>query len=231
VNLKTGAIAGVEALIRWHHPQRGLVFPDQFVSIAEESGLIVQIGEWVLREACEQAKTWLKSGQAFNRMAVNISAIEFRHGNFPERIRTILNDTGLPPGQLELELTESVLMQNADSTIALLRELKTIGVQLAIDDFGTGYSSLSYLKRFPVDVLKIDQSFIREVTFDSDVAVIVDAVINIGNCLRQRVIAEGIETEEQLGFLRNHQCEEGQGYYFSRPLPAEEFSRLMQTGL
>ncbi|MES2536804.1 MAG: EAL domain-containing protein [Pseudomonadota bacterium] len=231
VNLNSGNITGVEALIRWHHPQRGLVYPEHFISIAEESGLIVPIGEWVLKEACEQAMTWLHDGQVFNRVAVNLSAIEFHHGNFMDKIRAVLNETGLPPRHLELELTESVLMNNADSTISLLKELKTIGVHLAVDDFGTGYSSLSYLKRFPVDVLKIDKSFVKDIAIDPDVAVIVDAVINIGNCLKQRVIAEGIETEQQLMFLQHHHCEEGQGYYFSEPLAVEEFTSLLRTGL
>ncbi|MBC7944816.1 MAG: EAL domain-containing protein, partial [Burkholderiales bacterium] len=192
VNLRTGVITGVEALIRWKHPQRGLIPPAQFVPIAEDSGLIVPIGRWVLGEACRQAQAWIDAGRGAMTMAVNISAIEFRSKGFLESIRAILFETGLAPNRLELELTESVLMQEAGSTAALLEELKTMGVQLAVDDFGTGYSSLSYLKRFPIDVLKIDQSFVKDMTTDPDDAVIVAAVLGMGKNLKYRVIAEGV---------------------------------------
>jgi diguanylate cyclase (GGDEF)-like protein len=231
VNLESGVITGAEALIRWHHPQRGLLEPGQFIAIAEDSGLITGIGRWVLGEACRQARIWQDSGRMNGRIAVNISAVEFRQGDFVAYLRAILEDTGFDPNCLELELTESVLMNNALATITLLKELKTLGVHLAIDDFGTGYSSLSYLKQFSIDALKIDQSFVRDIINECDDAVIVDAVINIGASLKQRVIAEGIETCEQVNFLRSHHCEEGQGYFFSVPLEAEAFTRLLERGV
>ena len=231
VNLESGAITGAEALIRWRHTQRGLVEPDQFIAVAEDSGLITGIGRWVLGEACRQARIWQETGHMNGRIAVNISAVEFRQGDFVEHLRAILDDTGFDPSYLELELTESVLMNNAVATITLLTQLKALGVHLAVDDFGTGYSSLSYLKQFPIDSLKIDQSFVRDILNETDDAVIVDAVINIGASLKQRVIAEGIETSEQVSFLRSHHCEEGQGYFFSVPLEAEAFTRLLERGL
>lgn len=229
VNLETGAITGAEALIRWHHPDRGLVPPAQFVPIAEDCGLILPIGRWVLREACRQARAWLDAGLRPVFVAVNISAVEFRAKDFLKTVRAILEDTRLEPGYLELELTESVLMQDAESTNSVLQALKTMGVQLTVDDFGTGYSSLSYLRRFPIDALKIDQSFVRDITSDPDDATIVSAVISMGRSLKQRVIAEGVETQEQFAFLESHGCDEGQGYYFSRPMVAEEFASLLET--
>ncbi|MDP1707898.1 MAG: EAL domain-containing protein [Gammaproteobacteria bacterium] len=229
VNLETGAITGAEALIRWHHPDRGLVPPAQFVPIAEDCGLILPIGRWVLREVCRQARAWLDAGLRPVPVAVNISAVEFRARDFLESVRAALEDTRLEPRYLELELTESVLMQDAESTNAVLQALKAMGVQLTVDDFGTGYSSLSYLRRFPIDALKIDQSFVRDITSDPDDATIVSAVISMGKSLKQRVIAEGVETREQLAFLRSQGCDEGQGYYFSRPVVAEEFTRLLGT--
>lgn len=230
VNLKTGMIIGAEALIRWQHPDRGLVPPAQFVPIAEDCGLIVPIGRWVLREACRQARLWLDDGMKAMAIAVNISAVEFRSASFLESVRAVLTETRLDPHCLELELTESVLMREAESAALLLRELKAMGLQLAIDDFGTGYSSLSYLKRFPIDVLKIDQSFVKDMTTDADDGIIVTAVIGMGKSLKQRVIAEGVETREQLDFLRSQRCGEGQGYYFSQPLVAEEFAVMLGAG-
>ena len=230
VNLKTGMIIGAEALIRWQHPDRGLVPPAQFVPIAEDCGLIVPIGRWVLREACRQARLWLDDGMKAMAIAVNISAVEFRSASFLESVRAVLTETRLDPHCLELELTESVLMREPESAALLLRELKAMGLQLAIDDFGTGYSSLSYLKRFPIDVLKIDQSFVKDMTTDADDAIIVTAVIGMGKSLKQRVIAEGVETREQLDFLRSQRCGEGQGYYFSQPLVAEEFAVMLGAG-
>ena len=231
VHLETGEITGAEALIRWLHPGRGLVPPMQFVPIAEECGLIVPIGQWVLREACTQLRTWLDAGLRPVSMAVNISAIEFRAKDFLEGVRTTLQETRLEPRFLEFELTESVLMHDADSTVSTLRALKALGVQLAADDFGTGYSSLSYLRRFPIDALKLDQSFVHEITADPHGAPIASAVINLGKSLNQRVIAEGVETREQRDFLQAHGCGEGQGYYFSHPVVAEQFAKLLRTGI
>lgn len=234
IDLETGAISGVEALVRWQHPQRGQVLPEQFVWIAEDCGLIVPIGAWVLREACRQVRTWQDAGLSPIPVAVNISAMQFRHKDFLESLTGILKDTGLAPRYLELELTESVLMHDADATACVLKALKAMGVRLAIDDFGTGYSSLSYLKRFPIDTLKIDQSFLRDImhaTSDSDDAAIVAAVVSMGKSLNQRVIAEGVETREQLAFLQAQGCGEGQGFYFSGPVSADELAGLLRTGI
>jgi len=230
INLVTGEITGVEALIRWQHPDRGPIPPSQFVPIAEDCGLILPIGRWVLREACQQAREWQAADLPFKRIAVNVSATEFRDKCFVERVATILAETGLDPHYLDLELTEGVLMADAKSTGAKLHALKTIGVQLAVDDFGTGYSSLSYLRQFPIDVLKIDQSFVRQITAEPDDSTIVSAIIEMGKNLKQRVIAEGIETQEQLTFLQAHQCAEGQGYFFSKPLAAVQLAQLLQVG-
>ena len=228
INLETGAIAGAEALIRWLHPDRGLVPPAQFVPIAEDSGLILPIGQWILREACRQARAWLDAGLGPMPVAVNISTVEFRSKNFLEGIRAILLETGLEPPFLELELTESVLMQHPESTASVLQALKSIGVRLAVDDFGTGYSSLSYLRRFPIDVLKIDQSFLHDIARpETKDAAIVSAVITMGKNLKHRVIVEGVETEEQVAFLRAHRCDEAQGFYFSPPVAPEQFAELL----
>jgi len=227
MNMATGAITGVEALVRWRHPQRGLLHPGVFMSVAEEFGLIVPIGRWVLREGCRQAKTWQDSGLAPMRIAINVSAVELRAKNFTEGVRAILKETGLQPRYLELELTETFLMQDSTSTAAVLEELKSMGVQLALDDFGTGYSSLSYMRRFPIDTLKIDQSFVRNLTTDADDASVVSAVINMGSSLHMLVVAEGIETSEQAAMLRQQHCPEGQGYYFSHPVVAHAISRLL----
>jgi diguanylate cyclase (GGDEF)-like protein/PAS domain S-box-containing protein len=227
MNLGTGAIIGVEALIRWRHPERGLVPPAHFIPIAEECGVIVAIGRWVLREACRQARTWQCAGLPPVRIAINISAVELRAKDFVAGVRAILLETGLDPRFLELELTETFLWQDSKSTLAVLQALKAMGVQLALDDFGTGYSSLSYLRRFPIDTLKIDQSFVRDITTDAGDAGIVSAVISMGKSLHMRVVAEGVETREQLAFLREQRCPEGQGYHFSRPVVAGEFTRLL----
>ena len=231
IDLKTGEITGVEALIRWQHPKRGLIGPLQFISIAEDSGLMLPIGKWVLRESCRQAKAWQDAGLPPVEMAVNVSSVEFRNDAFLEGLSTILKETGLEPRYLELELTESVLMQHAEFSVPVLQKLKGMGVGLAIDDFGTGYSSLSYLRQFPIDTLKVDQSFIHEINADTDEATIISAVINMGCRLKHRVIAEGVETAEQLAFLRAHGCDEGQGYYFSRPMPATETAKLLELGM
>ena len=231
INLATGGMTGVEALIRWHHPQRGLVPPGQFIAIAEECGLIVPIGRWVLSEACRQARAWQVAGLPPMCVAINISSVELRAPGFASGVRAILRETGLEPRYLELELTETFLMQDSRSTAEVLKELKEIGVLLALDDFGTGYSSLSYLKRFPIDAVKIDQSFVRDLTTDPDDAGIVTAVIAMGRSLHMRVVAEGVETREQLEILQEHCCPQGQGYYFSRPVPAVEFRQLLEFGV
>ena len=231
INLSTGRIAGAEALIRWQHPVRGVISPTQFISIAEESGLIVPIGRWVLRESCRQARAWQDAGLSLIRLAVNISAVELRSKHFVEGVNAILADTGFDPGCLELELTETFLMQDSKSTANVLQELKKLGVKLALDDFGTGYSSLSYMKRFPIDTLKIDRSFVRDLTTDADDASIVSAVINMGKSLHLGVVAEGVETRDQLNFLREHDCPEAQGYYFSHPMVAASFALLLSQGV
>ncbi|GAC1621929.1 MAG: hypothetical protein NVS9B13_14080 [Candidatus Acidiferrum sp.] len=231
VNLNTCEITGIEALLRWQQPDRGLVPPSQFVPIAEDCGLIVQIGGWVLREACRQARAWQDAGLPPLPVAVNVSAVEFRDKGFVEGVRAILSDTGLQARYLVLELTEGVLMADADSTIAVLQELKSMGVHLAVDDFGTGYSSLSYLRQFPIDVLKIDQSFVHQISANPDESKIVDAIIHMGKSLKHLVVAEGIETNEQKAYLRTQHCDEGQGYLFSHPLVAEKVAKLLQTGI
>jgi EAL domain-containing protein (putative c-di-GMP-specific phosphodiesterase class I) len=230
IALGSRAIVGVEALLRWRHPERGFIPPALFVPIAEDTGLILPIGQWVLREACRQSNEWLQAGLPPMPMAVNISAVEFRSQNFVEDVNETLTTAGLPSSCLELELTESVLMQHAETTVSMLKSLKTLGVQIAVDDFGTGYSSLSYLRQFPIDSLKVDQSFVRAISLKSEDAVIVSAVISMGNSLGKRVIAEGVETREQLNFLTAAGCEEAQGYYFSRPLLPDKFAVLLQTG-
>ncbi|MEP6731298.1 MAG: EAL domain-containing protein [bacterium] len=230
IDLKTGAITGAEGLIRWTHPTRGLVSPAQFVPIAEECGLIVPIGRWVLREACKRVRSWLDVGLTVPTMSVNVSAMEFRDEHFLETVFAILEETGMEPGLLELELTESVLMKRVESTATILRSLRESGVQVSVDDFGTGYSSLSYLRKFPLDALKIDQSFIRQISTAGDDTTIVTAVINMARSLGLRVIAEGVETIEELKFLQAHQCDEAQGYYFSRPVPPDAFATMLALG-
>jgi len=230
IDLESGAITGGEALIRWDHPTRGLLFPGQFISIAEECGLIVPIGQWALREACRQTRSWLDAGLRPMRVAVNISALEFRNKHFLEGVRSILEDTGLEPCHLELELTESVLMHDAASAGAMIEALKAMGVQLAIDDFGTGYSSLSYLTRFRVDALKIDQSFVQAMIPDPE-SIVLGAVIGMAKSLKHRVIAEGVETLNQLASLQAMHCGEGQGYLFHRPGDAKGFADLLTTGI
>jgi diguanylate cyclase (GGDEF)-like protein/PAS domain S-box-containing protein len=229
VNLKTGAITSVEALVRWQHPQRGLLLPGQFLAIAEDTGMILTIGQWVLREACRQTREWLDAGLLAVPVAVNISSLEFRSDQFSQGVQAALKNACLDPGYLELELTETVLMRNAESTAYALGQLKSIGVRVAVDDFGTGYSSLSYLTRFPIDALKLDQSFVRDIIADSGDAIVVSAVISMGKSLKHKVIAEGVETMEQLAFLQVHGCDEGQGYYFSRPVGAKQFVNLLGT--
>ncbi len=222
MDIASGKIVGLEALLRWQHPRLGLVPPDRFIRVAENSGLIVPIGEWVLTTACAQARKWQDSGLPALPVAVNVSAVQFRQEGFRELIKRVLHDTGLEPQYLELELTESLLLSSADMTFQVLRELRATGVRLAIDDFGTGYSSLSYLRQFPVHKLKIDRSFIKNVAVNSDDASIASAIIGLGRSLNLKVIAEGVEDEAQMSFLRAHRCDEIQGYYFSKPLTVVE---------
>jgi len=231
VNFQTGQCTGMEALLRWQHPERGLLSAATFVPIAEECGLIVAIGQWVLLEACRQARAWSDLGLKVVPVAVNVSAVEFRARDFLSGIRAVLIATGLDPQDLELELTEGVLMQDAESAVVTLLALKAMGVKLAVDDFGTGFSSFTYLRRFPVDTLKVDKSFIHEITEDSDGTTIVNAMINIGKSLKQRVVAEGVETRSQLDFLQRHGCNEGQGCYFSHPVTAEQVEKMFNTGV
>ena len=231
INLKTGEMTGAEALIRWTHSTRGPIPPAQFIPVAEESGLILPIGNWVLREACRQGRAWTDAGLRTGTMAVNISSIQFRDESFLDGVFAILDETGLDPNSLELELTESVLMKHVESTACVLDALKRKGVQVAVDDFGTGYSSLSYLRKFPIDSLKIDQSFVRQITTAPDETTIVAAVISMGRSLNLRVVAEGVENQEELAFLQAHQCDEAQGYYFSRPVPPKQFEGLLQSAM
>jgi len=231
INLESGHIVGVEALIRWKHPDLGLVPPAEFVPIAEECGLMVPIGRWVLAQACHQGQAWQDIGLAPIRIAVNISAVELRAKDFLTGIIAILAETGLDPSFLELELTETFLLQDSTATLAVLRGLKQLGLNLALDDFGTGYSSLNHLKRFPIDALKIDQSFVSTITTNSDDASIVCAVISMGKNLHMRVIAEGVETREQLAFLQDRACPFGQGYYFSKPLTGQACTQLLRRGI
>ncbi|HKK01296.1 MAG TPA: EAL domain-containing protein, partial [Desulfuromonadales bacterium] len=231
IDLATGVITGVEALLRWHHPQKGIISPVNFIPAAEETGLILPLGEWVLRTACRQARRWHLAGFPLLRMAVNLSALQFTQPDLLEMISGILEETGLPPQSLELEITESMLMENAREARTTLSGLKELGVSLAIDDFGTGYSSLSYLKHFPIDRLKIDQSFVRDIDTHCDDTAIVDSIIALGHSLHLSIIAEGVENEQQLQLLRQGRCHEMQGYFFSRPLSAESCERLLSEGL
>jgi EAL domain-containing protein (putative c-di-GMP-specific phosphodiesterase class I) len=230
-NLKSGEISGAEALIRWTHPSRGSIPPVQFIPVAEECGLILPIGNWVLREACSQAKAWRDAGLSLATISVNISAMEFRSEKFLDGVFAILDETGLPPASLELELTETVLMKRAMSTESILKSLRARGVQLAVDDFGTGYSSLSYLRKFPITSLKIDQSFVRQISSSPEETTIVSAVISMGRSLNLLVVAEGVETIQELAFLQASQCDEAQGFYLSRPVPAEQFEALLHAGI
>jgi len=231
IDLNTGAIVGAEALIRWTHPTRGGISPATFISVAEACGLIVPIGAWVLREACTQARSWAVAGLPAVTMAVNVSAMEFGNKQFLTSLFATLSETGLDPRFLVLELTESALVKRTEWASLLLESLRERGIQVAVDDFGTGYSSLSYLHKFPVDALKIDQSFVRQISNAGDNKHIVTAVISMARSLKLRVIAEGVETLDELSFLRAHQCDEAQGYFFSRPVPPDEFARLLENGI
>ena len=224
VNIVGGEVVGAEVLLRWRHPEQGMVGPDQFIPIAESTGLIVPLGEWVVREASKQCVAWRRQGLPPIPLAINVSAVQFRRSELVESIAEIIEETQIDPNWLELEITESMIMDRADPMMALLHRLHEIGIRLAIDDFGTGHSSLSYLRRFSVDTLKIDRSFVRNVENDADDATIAKAIISLGKSLNLRVIAEGVETERQLDFLREHGCEEAQGFFFSRPVSADDFA-------
>ena len=228
LNLWTGEIMSVEALIRWRRPGHGLVLPGQFMSVAEETGAIVPIGKWVLETACAQLKQWHEMGLPRIGMAVNVSARQLNQDDLVDTVSGVLSKTGVQPRYLELELTESVAMKDAIRTIDVFTELKKMGIHLSIDDFGTGYSSLSYLKRFPIDMLKIDRSFVKDIVNDSDDEAIVKAIIAVAHSLKLAVVAEGVETEEQLRFLRLHHCDEWQGFYFSPPVPAQDVTQMLQ---
>jgi diguanylate cyclase (GGDEF)-like protein len=228
MDLVDGRIKGVEVLLRWRSPELGMISPAEFIPLAEENGQIVPIGEWVLRTACAQIKAWQDEGFALSRMAVNISVVQFVRPEFPDLVAQILQDTGVEPGVLELEITESLLAKDVDTAVTTLHALKDIGVQLSIDDFGTGYSSLSQLKRFPIDRLKIDRSFVRDITTDPDDAAIAKAVIGMASNMNLSVCAEGVETEAQMRYLASEQCDEMQGYYLSRPVPADELGSLLK---
>jgi diguanylate cyclase len=229
INLHNGMLIGNEALIRWINPELGMISPLEFIPLAEETGLIVEIGEWVLRTACKQNKEWQDAGAPEMRVSVNLSLRQFQQENLVDLVTEVLRETGLKPQYLELEITESIAMYNEEYVIAKLKALKKLGVRIAIDDFGTGYSSLSYLKKFPIHTLKIDKSFVKDITVDSDDGKIVTAIIAMAHNLRLNVIAEGIETDEQLQFLQQQKCNEAQGYLFSRPLSVEDFNKMFKV--
>lgn len=226
IDFNSSQPSGIEALLRWQHPEWGLVAPDRFIPLAEESGLIVPIGEWALRTACRQLQLWKDAGQAPLRVAVNLSARQLMETDFVDTVQQALADTGLAPRQLELELTESMLLEHSERNLSTFTALKEMGITLSVDDFGTGYSCLSQLKRFPVDFLKIDRSFVSQLTSDPDMAAIAEAITTMAHTLHLKVVAEGVETEEQHHMLLRHGCDEGQGYLFGRPLPAEQ---VLQT--
>ena len=231
INLAKSKIVGVEALVRWDHPKLGMMSPTEFIYIAEETGLIIPIGDWVLQTACDTAMKWKNSGITGVKMAVNVSARQLQQGKIIKSVKMALEKSGLPAELLVLELTESVLMERAEETVQLLDELKHLGVSLAIDDFGTGYSSLAYLKRFPIDKIKIDRAFVRDIVEDTDNQAIVTAIIAMAKSLNIRVVAEGAETREEMDFLQQHACDELQGYYFSKPLIVDDCRKLIQENL
>ncbi len=230
VSLNTGKITGAEALIRWYHPEKGLVSPAEFIPLAEETGLIISIGEWVLRTACHQTKIWEQSGFFPFQIAVNLSRRQFMQRNLQEQIIKIIQEVDLKPNNLELEVTESLVMQNEKAAISMMKSWQKFGIKISIDDFGTGYSSLSYLREFPFDVIKIDRSFIRNITTDSKTEAITIAIIQMAHSLNLKVVAEGVETKTELDFLRKHKCDEIQGYLFSPPLPTSKFEKLLKEG-
>jgi EAL domain-containing protein (putative c-di-GMP-specific phosphodiesterase class I) len=227
IDLKTGAIIGAEALLRWRVNEQELMLPARFIPVAEDTGLIVPIGAWALHAACAQNSRWLQMGLPKLVVSVNVSARQFLRDNFPQVVQEALRATGLPATSLEIEVTESSVMHNAEHLIEMLRAIKAIGVKIAVDDFGTGYSSLSYLKRFPVDRLKIDRSFVQDITIDRDSEAIVRTIIALAHNLGLKVVAEGVDKKEQINYLRNNKCDELQGYYYGHPMPAEQFEQLV----
>ena len=231
VDVSSGAIVGAEALVRWQHPQFGLISPLRFIPLAEETGLILPLGDWVLNAACEQLQTWLESGLPPITLAVNLSPRQFQHRDLVKQLRTVLDATGLPPRLLELEITEGAIMERGKSAVTALQALKDLGLRLAIDDFGTGYSSLAYLRRFPIDTLKIDQSFMRDIPRDTGAMEIAVTIIAMAHNLRMQVLAEGVETPEQLAFLQRNGCNTYQGFLSSRPVTAESFATLLRANL
>ncbi|WP_371869319.1 putative bifunctional diguanylate cyclase/phosphodiesterase [Pseudoduganella aquatica] len=228
VDLRSGRICGAEALMRWNHPEWGLLMPDRFIPIAEEFGLIVNMGRWVLLTACMQAQQWKSAGSAWVDVAVNVSTLEFCHPEFLANVREVLAQSGLPARHLQLEITESVLMRDAASCAETLRQLKLMGVTLALDDFGTGYSSLSYLNFLPIDVVKIDRSFVQSINGPQEGSMLAGAVIAMGQSLGKTIVAEGVELESELAYLQTMRCEAVQGFLFSHPLQAEQFSNLLK---
>jgi EAL domain-containing protein (putative c-di-GMP-specific phosphodiesterase class I) len=232
ISLVTGETTGIEALVRWNDPERGVVPPAAFIPIAEETRLIVPLGEWVLRTACRQAREWRDRGSGPLRIAVNLSARQFQHQDLLQMVQSALDDAGLEASALELEITETTAMQSAEVSVEVLRALRAIGVGISIDDFGMGYSSLNYLKRFPISAVKIDRAFVSDLATDEGDAAIVSAVIGMARSLRLRVVAEGVETAAQFAFLRSRKCDEAQGFYFSRPVAAEELTEtLLRKGV
>lgn len=228
VDLESGNLTGVEALVRWHHPKFGMLLPEKFIPLAKETGLIVDLSKWVLKQACKQARMWHEAGFKSLSMTINISAIEFDQAKLIGHIEGVLAETGMPPELLELDIAESVLMQDAEMSVKILQSLKEIGVRIAIDDFGIGYSSMSYLKHFPIDILKIDRSLTHDIIFDSNSSEIILAIIGLARSLNYSVLAEGIETKEQFDFLYSLKCNRAQGYLFSKPIPAEEILLLLE---
>jgi EAL domain-containing protein (putative c-di-GMP-specific phosphodiesterase class I) len=233
LDLRSGRIIGAEALVRWNHPEWGLVRPARFIPIAEDTGLIVQVGEWVLQEACRQARAWQLAGLKPGVVSVNLSARQFRAEGLVRTVSRILQETGLESAGLEMELTESMVMHNVESAIATLQGLKSLGVGLSVDDFGTGYSSLSYLKNLPIDTLKIDRSFVRDIGTGAEAedGVLAAAIISLAHALDLQVIAEGVETDAQLHFLKRHGCDQVQGFLYGEPVPAEQYAELLERTL
>ena len=228
VDVSSGRIVAMEALVRWDHPELGLLSPLEFIQLAEENGLIVQLGEWVLREACRQNVQWHNEGITGLRVAVNLSGYQLQHKSLLTSVRNILAETGISPDNLEFEITESVIMQNPDYAVSILSAITDLGIHISIDDFGTGYSSLAHLKRFSVNTLKIDKSFVRDVSLNSADAAIATAIIAMGNSLNLNIIAEGVETQEQYDFFKENNCGQVQGFLFSRPLPSDEFIKILR---
>jgi EAL domain-containing protein (putative c-di-GMP-specific phosphodiesterase class I) len=227
VDGKTGNLVGMEALVRWQHPERGLIYPAEFIPLAEETGFIKQIDEWVLKTACTQLKKWTSMGHTSLRLAVNLSAWQFKEQHLAEIVAEVLKQTGVNPSELELEITETAAMENLSFTVNTLGKLMSMGVNISIDDFGTGYSSLNYLKHFPINFLKIDRSFVSDIIDDKNTCAIVKAIIDVAHTLNLKVIAEGVETEGQLSMLQGMGCDEIQGYYISKPLPVDELESRM----